>query len=113
MKEKIKYQFNPQEQDIILRSLNLLHNYLKAQDHLTDAVDEIISKLNDGRVHFDKYELGIVINALNNYRYKLKNMNEPRTEVNDILLKMIEDTENMDSKKKHLLRMLVPGNARR
>lgn len=113
MRDKIKYEFSPGEHDAVLRSLNMLHNYLAAQDRSTDAVDEIICKLNNGKVHFDKVELGIVINALNNYRYKLKNMNEPRAEVNDILLKMIDDTENIGSKKKHLLRMLVPGNVRK
>lgn len=113
MKDKIKYEFSPEEHDVVMRSLNLLRNYLTAQDRPTDAVDEILCKLNNGKVHFDKLELRIVINALDNYRYKLKNMNEPRGEVNDILLKMIDDAENMESKKKLLLRKVVLGNARR
>ncbi len=99
MKDKIKYEFSSKEQDVILRSLNMLHNYLRAQDRSSEAVDEIISRFNNDKIYFDKFELSIVIRALNDYRYKLKNMDEPRNEVNDILLKMINDTENIDSKK--------------
>ena len=91
MKDKIKYEFSRSEQDVVVRSLNVLRNYLTAQDRPTDDVNELICKLNNSKVYFDNFEISIVINALNNYRYKLKNMNEPRTEVNEILLKMIDN----------------------
>ena len=60
----------------------------------------------------DKYELGIVINALNNYRYKLKSMNESRNDINELLLRLLDDSEKV-GKKKGLLRKLTKDNGRR
>lgn len=60
----------------------------------------------------DKYEIGIIINALNNYRYKLKSMNESRNEVNELLLRLLDDSEKV-SKKKVLSRIVTRDNGRR
>ncbi len=112
MIDKIRYDFSMEEKSVIIKSLNLLRNYLSAQDRSTDSIDEILSKLDSHKVAFDKFELGIIINALNNYRYKLKSMNESRSDVNELLLKIIDDTEK-EPKKKVLSRVLTRGNGRR
>lgn len=51
------------------------------------------------------YELGIIINALNSYRYKLKSLNEPRSEVNELLLRLLDDSEREKNSKKKLIKI--------
>lgn len=100
MKDTIKYEFTILESNLIIKSLNLLRNYLSKQERTTETVDEIIIKLSEyGKMDMDKYEIGIIINALNNYRYKLKSMNESRSEVNELLLRLLDDSEKVSKKK--------------
>ena len=107
MKDKIKFDLTDAEKSIITKSLNMLRNYLSAQERSTDSVDEIIVKINSRKVELDTFDSKIVINALNNMRYKLKSNNQPRGEVNDILLKMIDET---DKKKVLILRKHTKDN---
>ena len=84
MKDTIKCEFTIEESNLIIKSLNLLRNYLSKQERTTETVDEIIIKITEyGKIEIDKYEIGIIINALNNYRYKLKRMNETRTQLKE------------------------------
>ncbi len=100
MKDKIKCEFTVEESNLIIKSLNLLRNYLSKQERTTETVDEIIIKITEyGKIEIDKYEIGIIINALNNYRYKLKSMNESRSEVNELLLRLLDDSEKVSKKK--------------
>lgn len=100
MKDTIKYEFTIEESNLIIKSLNLLRNYLSKQERTTETVDEIIIKITEyGKIEIDKYEIGIIINALNNYRYKLKSMNESRSEVNELLLRLLDDSEKVSKKK--------------
>ena len=109
MKDKIKFDLTDGEKSIITNSLNMLRNYLSAQERPTESVDEIIIKINNHKVELDTFDSKIVINALNNMRYKLKSNNQPRGEVNDILLKMIDET---DKKKVLILRKHTKDNGR-
>lgn len=100
MKDTIKCEFTIEESNLIIKSLNLLRNYLSKQERTTETVDEIIIKITEyGKIEIDKYEIGIIINALNNYRYKLKSMNESRSEVNELLLRLIDDSDVLSEKK--------------
>ena len=110
MKDKIKFDLTDAEKSIITKSLNMLRNYLSAQERSTDSVDEILVKINSRKVELDTFDSKIVINALNNTRYKLKSNNQPRGEVNDILLKMIDET---DKKKALILRKHTRDNGRK
>lgn len=110
MKDKIKFDLTDVEKSIITKSLNMLRNYLSAQERSTDSVDEILVKINSHKVELDTFDSKIVINALNNMRYKLKSNNQPRGEVNDILLKMIDET---DKKKVLILRKHTRDNGRK
>lgn len=110
MKDKIKFDLTDVEKSIITKSLNMLRNYLSAQERSTDSVDEILVKINSRKVELDIFDSKIVINALNNMRYKLKSNNQPRGEVNDILLKMIDET---DKKKVLILRKHTRDNGRK
>lgn len=113
MKDTIRYEFTLNESNLIIKSLTLLRNYLSNQDRSTESVDEIIIKLTDyGKTDMDKYELGIVINALNNYRYKLKSMNESRNDINELLLRLLDDSEKV-GKKKVLIKKHTRDNGRR
>lgn len=113
MKDTIKCEFTIEESNLIIKSLNLLRNYLSKQERTTETVDEIIIKITKyGKIEIDKYEIGIIINALNNYRYKLKSMNESRSEVNELLLRLLDDSEKV-SKKKVLSRIITRDNGRR
>lgn len=113
MKDTIKCEFTVEERNLIIKSLNLLRNYLSKQERTTETVDEIIIKITEyGKIEIDKYEIGIIINALNNYRYKLKSMNESRSEVNELLLRLLDDSEKV-GKKKVLSRIITRDNGRR
>ena len=113
MKDTKKFEFTIEESNLIIKSLNLLRNYLSKQERTTESVDEIIIKITEyGKIEIDKYEIGIIINALNNYRYKLKSMNESRSEVNELLLRLLDDSEKV-SKKKVLSRIVTRDNGRR
>ena len=74
MKDKIRFDLTDSERTIIIKSLNMLRNYLSAQERSTDSVDEIILKVSDNhKVELDTFDSKIIINALNTMRYKLKN----------------------------------------
>ena len=54
MKDTIKYEFTILESNLIIKSLNLLRNYLSKQERSTESVDEIIIKLSDyGKMDMD------------------------------------------------------------
>ncbi|UKI28276.1 MAG: hypothetical protein L6V78_04745 [Clostridium sp.] len=74
MKDTIKCEFTMLESNLIIKSLNLLRNYLSKQERTTETVDEIIIKLSEygKKWIWISTKIGIIINALNNYRYKLK-----------------------------------------
>ena len=108
MKDKIRFDLTDNERTIIIKSLNMLRNYLSAQQRSTASVDEIIVKVSEHhKVDLDIFDAKIVANALNNMRYKLKSDNQPRSDVNDILLKVIDET---DKKKVLTLRKPMRGN---
>lgn len=111
MKDKIRFDLSDDERTIIIKALNMLRNHLSMQGQSTIYSDELIMKINDNhKFELDIFDAKIVINALNNMRYKLKNENKPRDDVNNIILKMIDET---DSKKKRVLRMTMIGNVRK
>lgn len=111
MKDKIRFDLSDDERTTIIKALNMLRNHLSMQEQSTIYIDELIIKINDNhKFELDIFDAKIVINALNNMRYKLKNENKPRDDVNNIILKMIDET---DSKKKRVLRMTMIGNVRK
>ena len=101
MKDKIKFEFIIDEKSEIIKSLTFLRNYLTSQNKSTESIDELIVKWGEsGKIELDKYEVGLTINALNNYRYKLKSANLSRKEINSILLRIINITERKELLKK-------------
>ena len=101
MKDKYKFDFTEEETVIIVKSLNLFRNNLILQNKPFEPIDDILLKLNNNhKVEFDLTYTNIVIKSLNNYRYKLKSEGQSRNEVNNILCRMIEETD----KKKLVLR---------
>ena len=93
MKDKIRLDFTNTEKATVMKSLNLLRNNLAAQGRTTDSIDEIILAVNEYKTELDICDIKIIINALNTMRYKLKSANQPRDNVNYILLKMIEKVD--------------------
>ena len=78
----IKYDFTSKEVSLIINSLNSLRNYMSMQERATNVIDEMILKINikkianlnkisNNKIEFDIYESKILINSLNNFRYKL------------------------------------------
>ncbi|MBO5183086.1 MAG: hypothetical protein J6B64_01680 [Bacilli bacterium] len=114
MKDGIKYEFEDTERTIIMKSLNMLRDYLTSQDRPTDSVDNLLIKVNSkSKLEVDIYDAKIIIFALNNLRLKYKNENssrEDRMELSKVMDKLIEGTE---CKKKLLLRRIPRGNGRR
>lgn len=99
MRNKFHFNFQVEERNLIIESLNSFRNYLKNQDRTTDSIDNLLIKINDSsKVELNDYDVKITINALNTWRYKLKNENKPRDEVNNVLLKLI----NVIEKPSHL-----------
>ena len=55
MKDTIKCEFTIEESNLIIKSLNLLRNYLSKQERTTETVDEIIIKITEyGKIEIDK-----------------------------------------------------------
>ena len=110
MKDTIKLDFNEDERILIFKSLNILRNNLLLENRDTAVLDDILLKFSDNhKTELDKYEINIVINALNGLRTDIKNRNEYPGEVNDLILRLI----NENSKKKVLSRILRVDNGRR
>ena len=59
MKDSFKYEFSVNETNLIVKSLNLLRNYLNTQDRATDSVDEIIIKLQGLKYWLQKHIIPI------------------------------------------------------
>ena len=70
---------------------------------------ELMEPYNKNKIEIDRYEIGIVINSLNTMRNKIKEEQKAPTEINEILLKIIDETD----KKKVFSRTLTRGNGRR
>lgn len=114
MKDKIRFDLTDNERTTIIKSLNLLRNYLATQERSTASVDEILLKMSDShRFELDTFDARIVINSLDIMRTKLKHENQPRGELNDILLKVIDKVDNNDKKKVLILRKHTRDNGRR
>ena len=94
MKDGIKYEFEDTERTIIMKSLNMLRDYLTSQDRPTDSVDNLLIKVNSkSKLEVDIYDAKIIIFALNNLRLKYKNENssrEDRMELSKVMDKLIE-----------------------
>ncbi len=110
MKDTIKFEFDGNEKQFIIKSLSMLRNDLISQERDVSVVDDILFKFTDnGKIELDRYEIGITVNALNQLRNDLKSRNESPSAVNDIIMRLIEE----NNKKKILLRVLRIGNERR
>lgn len=59
-------------------------------------------------LELDKYEIGIIINALNDYRKKILNAKEDTEPVDEVLLKALDAPE----KKRPLVKCLVRDETR-
>lgn len=111
MKDTIKFEFYGNEKSLTIKSLSILRNELLSQERDVAVIDDILFKFSDNnKVELDRYEVNIVINALNQLRTDLKNNNESPNEVNNLILKLIEEN---NSKKKVLSKILRRDNGRR
>lgn len=64
-------------------------------------------------LELDKYEYGIVINALNQFRTDLIKKEESTDVVNELLLKVIDAPSKSEKKKKVFAKTLMKDNERR
>lgn len=110
MKDTVKFEFSGDEASLIISSLSTLRNKLIAEERDVTVIDDILIKYSEGlKVELDRYEINIMINSLNELRNDLKSNDESPMEVNNLILKLI----NENSKKKILSRVLRIGNERR
>jgi len=72
---KKKIEFNDEELRIILYALNDFRNKLLSENKYADVVGEVIPKLKN-KMKLDKYDLGIVINGLDQKRKAMIATNE-------------------------------------
>lgn len=94
MKDKIKFYFDDEERVLIVNSLTFLKQSLINQNISTDPVEEIISKVSDkSKLELDVMDSKIVIKALYDMRGELKKKNESYYNINDVLLKVINETD--------------------
>ena len=82
-KKKKKIELNSEELRI------LRYSFLLKQNKYSDPVDEILPKLKD-KLKVDKYDLGLLINSLNESRTALLNDNKDTESIDYLLLKLIE-----------------------
>ena len=87
-KKKKKIELNSEELKILRYSLIDFRNNLLKQNKYADPVNEIFPKLKD-KMKVDKYDLGLMINSLNESRTALLNNNTDTEEIDYFLLKLI------------------------
>ena len=93
MKDKIKFELNNTDSSIITRALSDLRNTMIEQDIPVDMVDNVILKVNKrSKISLDKCERDIILKALNSSRIELKDKQENHTDINNIMLKIMECT---------------------
>jgi len=98
MKDTVKFEFSGDEASLIIKSLSTLRNKLLEEDRDVGVIDDILIKYSEGlKVELDRYEVNIMINSLNELRNVLKSNDESPMEVNNLILKLI----NENGKKKN------------
>lgn len=87
--KKKKIELNSEELRILRYSLIDFRNNLLKQNKYADPVNEILPKLKD-KLKVDKYDLGLMINSLNESRTALLNDNKDTESIDYFLLKLIK-----------------------
>ena len=88
-KKKKKIELNSEELRILRYSLVDFRNNLLKQNKYVDPINEILPKLKE-KMKADKYDLGLMINSLNESRTALLNNNEDTEAIDYFLLKLIK-----------------------
>ena len=90
----LKFDFDDNERSIIISSLNYLRTSLTKEDRPVDFIDDIIIQLDGNKkVELNLFDSKIVINALNKFRINLKSLNKHRTDVNNVLIKVMDEAD--------------------
>ena len=83
---KKKIEFNNEE---LLYALNDFRNKLLSENKYADAVNEVIPKLKN-KMKVDKYDLGIIINGLDQKRKAMLAENENTSVIDELLLRLLK-----------------------
>ena len=86
---KKKIEFNNEELRIVLYALNDFRNKLLSENKYADAVNEVIPKLKN-KMKVDKYDLGIIINGLDQKRKSMLAANENTSVIDKLLLRLLK-----------------------
>lgn len=86
---KKKIEFNNEELRIVLYALNDFRNKLLSENKYADAVNEVIPKLKN-KMKVDKYDLGIIINGLDQKRKAMLPANENTSVIDELLLRLLK-----------------------
>lgn len=86
---KKKIEFNNEELRIVLYALNDFRNKLLSENKYADAVNEVIPKLKN-KMKVDKYDLGIIINGLDQKRKSMLVANENTSVIDELLLRLLK-----------------------
>ena len=86
---KKKIEFNNEELRIVLYALNDFRNKLLSENKYAYAVNEVIPKLKN-KMKVDKYDLGIIINGLDQKRKAMLAANENTSVIDELLLRLLK-----------------------
>lgn len=86
---KKKIELSNEEQKIIFHALIDFRNELLNENKYADSVNEVLPKLKN-KMKVDKYDLGIMINGLDQKRKMMQEENRDTDIVDYLLLKLIK-----------------------
>ena len=92
--KKKKIVLNSEELRTMRYSLIDFRNNLLKQNKYADPVNEILPKLKN-KMKVDKYDLGLMINGLNESRTAMLNDNKDTESIDYLLLKLIKIHETL------------------
>lgn len=94
LKKKVKIELSNEEQRIILYALNELRTGLIQENKYTDVVNEAIGKLKN-KMKADRYDLGVILNALDRKRKKELAKGNDTEQMNYLILRLLKIYETL------------------
>ena len=93
-KNKKKVEFNEEELTIMLHALNEFRTQLLNENKYIDVVNEVMVKLKS-KMKVDKYDLGVMINGLDQKREVMHEKGEDTSAIVDLLSKLLKIYKNL------------------
>ncbi len=89
LKNKRKIEFSNDELNLMIYVLNDFRSKILKENKYTDAINDVIRILKN-KTKVDKYELGVMINALVEKKKTINIKNADTTKINNLLTNLLQ-----------------------